>query len=103
MRWDRLLEELGLLLVQVWDELTLAKIAAELHANYELQVDGKKRQRVAEFLRGFNPHNGYDQLWWYGRGPGILPQSTLPPREATFSLRLRPVRPGESLLALIGG
>ncbi|HEX9019491.1 MAG TPA: beta-galactosidase small subunit, partial [Anaerolineaceae bacterium] len=31
-------------------------------------------------------------------GPGVLPKYTIPPREASFSLRLRPVRAGESLL-----
>lgn len=33
-------------------------------------------------------------------GPGVLPQYTIPPHEAAFSLRLRPVRAGESLIEL---
>lgn len=33
-------------------------------------------------------------------GPGVLPQYTIPPREAAYSLRLRPVRKGESLIEL---
>lgn len=33
-------------------------------------------------------------------GPGVLPQYTLPPRDYTFSLRLRPIHAGEKLFDL---
>ena len=69
---------------------TAADLEAARHP-YEL----KKRDQVivsVDFL-----HAGLGNA---SCGPGVLPQYTIPPRDYTFSLLLRPVRTGESLIEL---
>ena len=60
--WDWLLGQLSLLLVQCWDEGTLAKIAADLGLDYASLPGAQKRERVNALVASFDPRRGYDLL-----------------------------------------
>ncbi len=62
MWWDWLLGQLTLLLVQCWDEATLARISADLSMDYAALPGTKKLERVKALIACFDLHRGHDLL-----------------------------------------
>ena len=62
MWWDWLLGQLSLVLVQCWDEISLAKICAELNVDYTVLPGRTKHARVKAMLDLFDPQHGYELL-----------------------------------------